>query len=718
MALGRVASAQDAVASVSGIIVEAEAESDEKVQGPFLPAVQGTRINSGKKTTVLDLDELPKITNNNYRQALALTPGLYLSEETTPLISIGYRGLDPGRVQYTQVLKDGIPIDADQFGYPEAYYTPPLDTVDRIEFYRGGASLMFGPQPGGALNFITHRPRQDRPFSFGSAHTFGSDAYYSSFSYIDGTIDRIGYYGYYNHRETDGFRTSNSYVDLNAAHAKLVLDGNTESRWILTLDFYHEENGEPGGLTFATGPDTVNYNTNRDGASRLYDVFELTRSFASLAWEKDFSAETKMTMTGWGVAYLRFSARQRGGGFGTLPIGALANTTTIEDQKFYTAGFETRLRHDYELWGGNHTVAGGFQLYGTHSPREDLRGATRDARDGELRTDSDRSVFYAPFFVENRFHWGRWSITPGFRLENIWQRVEEHLNLDKAAAGTPLGNETYDCVPLFGLGVAYEIAKEVELYANISESYRPKIFTQSVPTGGTAIIPQDLEESHAWQYELGFRGKPRSWISWDASAFLLDFDDQVGTIALPGGFSTVANVGRAQHYGLETALELDLIGLVDELQSPNAPAPSGKEALPAPGPRSLGERFGSLSLFGNATLLHAEFVSGPLDGKTPRFAPDYLVRTGIIYRGQDRLKIAFLGTIVDSSFADDGNTQERFVPAYVVWDLTFEAKVHKNLSVNAGINNLFNEDYYSRITNTGIDPAYGRNYYAGFSISF
>ena len=114
----------------------------------------------------------PRITNNNYRQALAKTPGLYLSEETTPLISIGYRGLDPGRVQFTQVLKDGIPIHADQFGYPEAYYSPPLDTVDRLEFLRGGAALLYGPQPGGALNYITHRPRIDRAFAFGSSTYF------------------------------------------------------------------------------------------------------------------------------------------------------------------------------------------------------------------------------------------------------------------------------------------------------------------------------------------------------------------------------------------------------------------------------------------------------------------------------------------------------------------------------------------------------------------
>lgn len=680
------------------VVVEAEAESDEVVQTPFLPAVQGTRINSGKKTSVIDLDELPRIVNNNYRQALAKTPGLFISEETSPLLSIGYRGLDPSRVQFTQVLKDGIPIHADQFGYPEAYYTPPLDTVDRIEFLRGGAALVYGPQPGGALNFITHRPRTDRPYSFGTRNTFGSDNFYSNFTYVDGTTGALGYYGYYNHRSSEGFREANSAFDLDAGHLKLVLGGDSDSRWILTLDGYDEQHGEPGGLTLAA------FNENRSATSRFYDWFRLKRYFASLVWEKDFSRGTKMSLTGWGGYYSRFSVRQRGGGFGTLPMPAFPgdttpDSTTIEHQEFFTQGFEARLRHDYELWAGKHTIAGGIQAYHTDSPRQDSRGLTENAQTGQLRNDSDREVFYLPVFVENRFSWGRFSITPGVRFENIWQSVDEHVNLDKTAAGTPLAGESeHEFVPLFGIGAAYELRQKIELYANVSQSYRPKIFSQAVPTGGTALVPDDLQESRAIQYDLGFRGNPAPWASWDVSGFLLDFDDQIGTIALPGGFSTLANVGHARHFGIEAAGELDLIGMVNAAAS---------------------DRFGSFSVYGNVTLLAAEFVSGPLEGRTPRAAPDYLVRAGGIYRCQDRIKVALLATFVGESFADDANTAERFVPAHMVWDLTAEAKVYKDvLSVNAGINNLFDEDYYSRITNTGIDPAQGRNYYGGLSVKW
>jgi len=718
------ASAQDAVttfgatASVPEVRVFGESESDEAIQAPYLPPVQGTRIYSGKKTSVIDLDEFPRITNNNYRQALAKTPGLYLSEETSPLLSIGYRGLDPSRVQFMQVLKDGIPIHADQFGYPEAYYSPPLDTVDRIEFLRGGAALLYGPQPGGALNYITHLPRTDRPFSFGTTNTFGSDNYYANFTYVDGTSGRLCYYGYYNHRESDGFREANSEFMLDAAHLKLVLDANGDSRWILTLEAYEEEHGEPGGLTLATGPGAVNYNTNRNDTSRFFDVFALERNFASLAWERDFSEATRLTVTGWGGYYSRFSARQRGGGFGTLPTGPQANSNTVEHQEFYTAGLEARLRQDYELWGGSHTISGGVQAYHTDSPREDRRGITANDRQGILRTDTDRSIFYLPVFVENRFHFGRLSIVPGVRIENIWQGVTENLNLDKTAAGTPLADEdNHEFVPLFGLGLAYEVAHKTELYGNFSQSYRPKIFTQAVPTGGTALVPEDLEESKAAQYEIGFRGTPQPWITWDVSAFLLDFDDQIGTIALPGGRSTLANVGGARHYGVEIAAELDLIGLCDARSLAPQPAPT-KEAAPPPAVRSLGERFGALSLYANATFLDAEFVSGPLKGRTPRFAPDHLVRAGLIYSLRERCKVALLGTFAGESFADDGNTQERFVPAYTVWDLTAEVKIYKEISINAGINNLFDEDYYARIANTGIDPAAGRNYYGGFSVKF
>lgn len=77
-----------------------------------------------------------------------------------------------------------------------------------------------------------------------------------------------------------------------------------------------------------------------------------------------------------------------------------------------------------------------------------------------------------------------------------------------------------------------------------------------------------------------------------------------------------------------------------------------------------------------------------------------------------------LGTFVGEQFADDNNTAKFRMPGYSVWDLTLETKAYRNASVLAGINNLFDRDYYSRIRSDGIDPAYKRNEYAGLSLKF
>ena len=118
----------------------------EPVEYPALPEVEGTRINSGKKTSFVKPDEFPTVANNNYREVMATTPGILVSEEpSSPIINFGYRGLDSQRSEFMQVLKDGISIKNEQFGFPETHYTPILDAVERVEFIRAGAALQFGP---------------------------------------------------------------------------------------------------------------------------------------------------------------------------------------------------------------------------------------------------------------------------------------------------------------------------------------------------------------------------------------------------------------------------------------------------------------------------------------------------------------------------------------------------------------------------------------------
>lgn len=682
----------------------------DSAEQPFLPDVRGTNIYSGKKTTVIDPQEPPKIVNDNYRQALSRSPGLFLSEESTPLVSIGYRGLDPHRSQFSMVLKDGIPIAADLFGYPEYYYLPPLDAIEQIDFIRGGASLLYGPQIGGALNYVTRKPNPDRPFSLYSNHTWGSDSFYSTYNEASGTVDRFGYQVYYYQKQGLGFRESNSDFGLYSGSAKVTYALNETNRLQLAFDGYNEDHGEPGGIT----RDALY--SNRNQATRQFDHLNLERYVGSAIWESDLTPDTLLRVATWGGRYTRFSRRQRGGGFGSAPdpskctsmMSCDANTNSIENQRFNTFGIDARVRHDWQALDEIHTLTAGAEYYFGDSPRTDKRGTSPDAHDGPIRNESTRTTHYGAAFAENRFTYGKFSLIPAVRLETYSLAVDESVNVSKQTAANPvaLSDESdITFVPLGGVGLVYAFIPSVETYANVSGSYRPAVFSQAVTTATNQIVDGDLSPSRAWQYEIGLRGRPTTWAYWDTSLFWLQIEDQIGTESVTnvqGVNSKITNVGSARHRGWELAGEIALLSMSDSFTGTH-----------------LATQYGDLSVYANLMLLDAEFTKGPNDGKAPAYAAGTQARAGVQYTYPKLAKASLQTTFVDNAYATDDNASQFFVPHYNVWDLTVEGNIYRDVvALYAGVNNLLNENYFARVRSDGIDPAYRRNYYGGVRFNF
>lgn len=672
--------AEDAT-ELPSITITAETPKDPPVIIPFLPPVEGTKIYAGKKATSLSLESLPEVQANNYNQAFALTPGLQVADSVTPLVNLSYRGIgSPDKSQFIMMLQDGIPIAADPQGYPESYWTPPLESTQRVEFVRGGASLLYGPQPAGALNYVSPMPRTDRVFGLQIKNIYGSNNLYSTFNSFDGTTGKLGYYGYFNHRSGDGFRASNSDFNVNGGRLKLVYQQDADTRWIGSVDAYTDSHGEAGGLSRAQ------YDVDRTQTVRLYDRFKLSRYAASVEMQHKFSSQTEVSVKTWATAVDRWSRRQTAGPtFGTVAAG-----NDIEHQKFYTAGAETRIRHDYELAGGQHSLAAGMMFYLCRSPRTDSVGATPTENTGTLITDVQRHVTYGSVFLENKFTFGRLTITPGFRMEMMSQNISvnnvgvDHVQTRKVSTQ-----------PLFGLGLSYDLGNQTSVYANVSQAYRPVVFGATlIPAPGSKA--SDLAPGLTWSYELGMRGAPRPWFNWDSSVFLIDLDNQVG---FENG--TLDNVGRSINYGWDGAFQLDMIGALDALNGTHH-----------------GERLGALNFYTNLSLLKAQLHGSTNNGGRPQYAPPYMLRSGLIYKRPSGLKIAFLGTMMGQQNAGDDGDPDYKVPAYATFDLTAEIPITKHFSVLAAVNNVFDARYFALVDSTGINPAYGRNFYVGGSIKF
>lgn len=157
-----------------------------EIIAPNLQSIQlpedtsGMIILSGKKVEIIEVaNQNVSLVTNNSRQVFARIAGVQIWENdgSGAQVSIATRGLNPNRSWEFNVRQNGYDISADAFGYPEAYYNPPMEAVKRIEIIRGAASLQYGPQFGGLLNYELDEPDGNRKFSFKSSQTLGVLAY-------------------------------------------------------------------------------------------------------------------------------------------------------------------------------------------------------------------------------------------------------------------------------------------------------------------------------------------------------------------------------------------------------------------------------------------------------------------------------------------------------------------------------------------------------------
>ncbi|MGH8147539.1 MAG: hypothetical protein ACREPY_14555, partial [Rhodanobacteraceae bacterium] len=56
------------------------------------------------------------------------------------------------------------------------------------------------------------------------------------------------------------------------------------------------------------------------------------------------------------------------------------------------------------------------------------------------------------------------------------------------------------------------------------------------------------------------------------------------------------------------------------------------------------------------------------------------------------------------------------IPAYTLVDLAADWQITDNLKLLGGISNLTDRKYYNRVFMTGLEPAEGRTWYAGFEL--
>jgi Fe(3+) dicitrate transport protein len=669
--------------------IEIKGQSGTFKAFPFnINTVEEGKILAGKKVSVVDLSLQPTFVEPNLRQVFSRLPGLFVSDQKIPSIyNVNYRGLgNPHESEFVAFYQNGIPLASDVFGYATIYYLPPAQRIQRAEFIRGGGGLLYGPQIGPTINFMTTRANPDAKNSASTEHSIGSDGFYSTYNEVRYAKDDFGFIASLEHRQADGPRTNEDY-EVNSGYVGLAYKGFDDIRIGFDVDVYQSDSGEAGRLS------SREFAQNRDLVNTPFNRIEIDRVIASLTYDQQLSNDSTLN----GKLYYSYQDRfsRRSGAF--LEPADEPATTNIDQQEFTTVGLDVRYA---QAWGANNVFTAGTMLYRGDSPRtryvsSNIRSNTQNADD--LLFDQDRVMTYSSVFAENLFRFGDLSVLPTLRYERVNYDLFEPLkraSLERSAINIDkTSNEL-----LFGLGASYRVNNATEVYANVSESYRPQRFDDLANPNAELTGANGPGISSAKNFELGVRSMVIDGLNLDVSLFRIDFDDKVEQIQVNIVDVQRVNSGNSRHQGIEFSAEYDFFH-----QQNNDSKLIG---------------------FINGSLLDAEITQSTnanLVGNTPGFAPDYVLRAGFIY-SQDKLNVALTATLVDEQFWQDSNQPRgagngqinAIIDAYQVVDLSADYDINQSWSVQAGINNLLDEDYYSRVRNDGIEPAAERTLYLGF----
>lgn len=650
-----------------------------------LPSLQDGKIFEGKKTTVVDLTEQPTFVEPNLRQMFSKMPGLFVSNQQIPSIyNINYRGLgNPHESEFIGFFQNNVPLAADLFGYPTIYYMPAAQRVERIEFVRGGGGLLYGPQIGPALNFVTRRADANAEASFSTDQSAGSNGLYSTYNEARWSSGDFGFMASFDHRSADGPRTNEDY-EVNAGYFGVSYQGFDQIRLGFDIDLYQSDSGEAGRLT--SGEFAENRNLTKSPHNRV-DIEQLIATFT---YEQQLSEAATLDAKVWYKGMDRLSRRSA---MFTDPVNE-PRTTAIDEQQFDSLGFDLRYA---QTWGGEHVLTMGTTGYQGDSPRtrhvsDDIRSSHQHPAD--LAFSQDRVINYSAVFIENLFRFGNLSVSPSVRQERMNYDLQDlvmNASLRRGAIDLDrTSNET-----LFGLGLMYQLSSNSEFYANVSESYRPQRFDDLINPASELAGSNGPGVSSAVNYEVGYRSQATGRLLFDISLFRIDFEDKIEQIQTSIADVERINSGDSRHQGIEFSAEYDV--LRDDTRS--------------------------FALFANGSLLDTEIinsVNASLVGNEASFAPGHVVRTGFIYN-DNRWNASLTATLVGDQYWQDSNlprgssanTIDAKIPAYEVVDLSAEYQPTDRWSLFGGINNLLDEDYFSRVRNDGIEPSLERTVYMG-----
>ncbi len=687
-----------------------------------LSAVEGTSIFEGKKSEVILVDQsMANLASNNSRQIFSQVAGLniYQNDDAGLQLNIGGRGLDPNRTSNFNTRQNGYDISADVLGYPESYYTPPAEAIKNIQIVRGAASLQYGTQFGGLVNFVIKEPKLNQKQEVVIRNSLGSNNLFTNFTSFKGSSGKFRYYSYFNFKQGDGFR-KNSFFNSKNFFLKTIYDFSKKSKLSFDLTYFTYLTQQAGGLNDAM------FSLNPFQSNRKRNWFSVDWLLYNLTFNHNFRSNKSFSINLFGLNAKRYAL-----GFRVNRVDQIDSNgpRDLIYGDFKNMGLETKFLNNYKLFQKESIFVLGSKLYFANNesqqgPGSDMSNSDFHFYNDEFPNYNNQSSYKYPnqnisLFGENIIKISdKMSVTPGFRLEYIntkakgnFERIVQDAALNVIQHDTIYENRKNERLFLLtGLGLTYDINKEIEAYSNFSQNYRSVTFADISTVNPAYAIDPEISDENGYTFDFGLRGNFENNVNFDASFFHLAYNNRIGFVQKLFDDGNVkayrTNTGDAKIYGLESLIDLNLKKIV-----------------------GMNSKYIFNSFF-NFSFIQSEYTSSNepgVEGNEVEFVPKYNFKYGLKF-GYKNFTSYLQYSYLSRQFSDSSNSIESNlsgvigeIPAYNILDISLNYKLGR-FKFESGINNLLNNYYFTRratgYPGPGIIPSPPRNYYFTLQYKF
>ena len=642
-------------------------------------------------------------------EALRTVLGVHVQEEEGVGLraNIGVRGLDPDRSRTVLVLEDGVPVTLAPYGEPEMYYSPPIDRMERIEVIKGSGSILFGPQTvGGVVNYVTaDAPAVPSGVLQVQAGTGDSRLLKARYGGTRGSVR--GSIGAFQKRAHDLNGLRFKVTDVTGKVGLRTAMGN----FGVKLSAYDEtSNATYVGLTdsiFRASP-----HINPAPGDRL----DLRRVAVTATHEAGIGGATFLRTSLYGYETTRNWNRRD---YAYTPDGRnydFRRTTGSRNRSFDVVGLEPRLHSSWSAGGVRSDLDMGVRVHYERARDKHVNGfvdsSVTAVQDNEVRTGQAFAAFVQNrFFVTPTLHF-----TPGVRFERfefarsiLRMRVARSDGITSTRRAEDVDLRSRDAVTevIPGVGAAWTPSAFGSLFAGVHRGFAPPRTKDALVYGNQTLSPDqqvpdpvslDLDAERSWNYEFGTRLTPTRFLSLEATAFFLDFSNQIITPSLSAGSTAqgvLANQGATHHRGMEAGITFDAGKFFRQSFSLSASA----------GYTFVDARFSDVRRLRNTS---GDTVN--IEGNRLPYAPRHRA-SGALTLEQSGVVMRADVTYVSEQFSDNfetlagsANGRVGLIPSYRVFDVSARAPVPgiRRLTVMASVKNLSDAIYIASRRPEGI----------------